>query len=610
MTDQHVVADFPFTLLPSCGAKGPSFFPPWWQHTAEQLLGLQRCAQLYRQIESTCEPVDFAAQALKKLGVSCQVLSNDQVRIPAAGPCILIANHPFGGIEGLALFELIAKVRPDFKMMANYLLARIPQLQGQLISVNPFGGTAALRTNLAPLRQALNWLKQGGLLVFFPAGEVSSWQSSEQGVTDPAWSTTLPRLVRLSGAPVLPVYFSGQNGALFQWAGRLHPRLRTLLLPRMLLNKRGHRLEIRIGQLVPTRKLNTFQTTHELNDYLRLRTYALGLRRAQAIKNQTKNFVSSPPPLLPQASASAWFQLEIDDLSPAQHLVASGEYQVVVFRAVQGPKLMQEIGRLRELTFRAVGEGTGQSLDLDGYDQTYEHLLLWNREKKEIVGAYRIGPVDRLVAQQGAGGLYTATLFHFKPQFLEKMQNALELGRSFVRPEYQRSYAPLLLLWKGIGHYLVANPQYRYLFGPVSISSDYGNSSRRLMTSTLARYYLVKEFAGLVSPRLPVPLHPLKIAGLCARTSDPLLRDMEEISTLVADLEADSKGIPVLLRHYLNLGGKLLAFNLDPAFSKVIDGLLLVDLHQTEAKQLQRYMGASGYRRYLEAELSSPSQCA
>lgn len=610
MTDQPFVQDFPFTLSPSCSPKISCSFYQWLHRKTELLLGLQRCAQLYRQIDATSGPGDFAAQALKKLGVSSHMLSSDQARIPATGPCILIANHPFGGIEGLALFEQLATVRPDFKVMANYLLARIPQLQGQLISVNPFGGNAATRTNLAPLRQALNWLKQGGLLVIFPAGEVSSWQSPEQGVTDPVWSDTLPRLARLSGAPVLPVYFSGQNGPFFQWAGRIHPRLRTLLLPRMLLNKRGHCLEIRVGQLLPTRKLNRFATTQELNDYLRLRTYALGLRAAKGSKSLGKSLAKFQPQLLPEATDRGWFQLEIDDLSPAQHLLQSGEFEVVVFRAAQGPNLLQEIGRLRELTFRAVGEGTGQNIDLDGYDQTYEHLLLWNREKQEVVGAYRIGPVAQLMDQQGPAGLYSATLFNFKPQFLEKMQNSLELGRSFVRPEYQRSYAPLLLLWKGIGHYLVANPQYRYLFGPVSISSDYGNPSRQLMTSTLARYYLVDELAGLVTPRLPVPLQPLRIAGLPARTSDPLLRDIEEISTLVADLEADSKGIPVLLRHYLSLGGKLLAFNLDPAFSNVIDGLLLVDLQQTDAKQLQRYMGNNGYQRYLEAQQPSEACCA
>jgi putative hemolysin len=608
MTDHPFSSNLFFTPPPFYPAKEPGSLRRWLSREAEQLVGLHRCAHIYHQIDSTCGAGDFSAQALKELGVSYEIDDRDLARIPTTGPCILIANHPFGGIEGLALFALIAKIRPDFKVMANYLLARIPQLQGQLVSVNPFGGTAATRTNLAPLRQALNWLKQGGLLVLFPAGEVSSWQSAEQGITDPAWSATLPRLVRLSGAPVLPVYFPGHNGALFNLAGRVHPRLRTLLLPRMILNKQGHCLEIKVGQLVPTRKLSEFSTPQELNDYLRLRTYALAHRPAEPQKGRRRT--PPKPQLLPEATDPAWFQLEIDDLSPSQRLVQSGEFDVVVFRAVQGPKLLQEIGRLRELTFRAVGEGTGQSIDLDPYDQTYEHLLLWNRQKQEVVGAYRIGQVDRLLAQQGAAGLYTSTLFNFKPAFLGKMQNSLELGRSFVRPEYQRSYAPLLLLWKGVGRYLVANPHYRYLFGPVSISADYSDPSRQLITSTLTRYYLVDELAGLVSARLPVPLKPLKIAGLPARTSEPLLRDMEEISALVADLEADSKGIPVLLRHYLGLGGKLLAFNLDPAFSDVIDGLLLVDLQQTNAKQLQRYMGERGYQHYFNSQLSTPAQCA
>jgi putative hemolysin len=264
---------------------------------------------------------------------------------------------------------------------------------------------------------------------------------------------------------------------------------------------------------------------------------------------------------------------------------------------------LHEIGRLREVTFRAVGEGTGRATDLDRFDDTYTHLCLWDNKQHCVVGAYRIGQVDHILAQQGANGLYTSTLFDFHPQLLDRLNSSLELGRSFIRPEYQRSYAPLLLLWKGIGHYLVANPHYRYLFGPVSISSDYTANSRQLMVGSLTRYFMVKELSGLVSPRQPVAVMPLKIEGIPARKSDPLLCDMEEISALVADLESDNRGIPVLLRHYLSLGGKLLAFNLDPDFGNVIDGLLLVDLQHTDQKQLQRYLGRDGCQAYLAEQL-------
>jgi putative hemolysin len=605
-TDNTLVSPFLLSRQPVSSVTARLKKPLWI--LVEQLLGLRRCQQLYDRVSAEYSELPFAEQALKTLNVGYQLNSHERARIPVSGPCILIANHPFGGIEGLILMELLEKQRPDFKVMANALLSRIPQLRDRLINVDPFGGSDAARTNLTPLRQSLNWLKQGGVLVIFPAGEVASRQSSGE-ITDPTWSSTLPRLVRRSKAPVLPVFFPGENGALFQWAGRIHPRLRTALLPRMVLNKTGQTLPLRIGNLLPAKKLAAFSSNQALNDYLRLRTYSLNLAGETSVGTTPEPVTEKGQPIC-AALPAATLESEMAALPQHQRLVQSGEFDVVVFTAAQAPGLLNEIGRLREVTFRQVGEGTGHSIDLDRFDEAYTHLCLWNHKQRELVGAYRIGRVDELLGRYGADGLYTSTLFDFQPQLLERMHNALELGRSFIRPEYQRSYAPLLLLWKGIGHYLVNNPQYRYLFGPVSISNDYSTNSRRLMVDTLTRYFMVKEWSGLVSPRLPVPVTPLKIQGISAQQSDPLLRDMEEISALVADLESDNRGIPVLLRHYLSLGGKLLAFNLDPDFGNVIDGLLLVDLHQTERKQLQRYMGREGHASYLVAQQDQTVACA
>ena len=575
---------------------------------AEYLLGLRHCQKLYAKI-ANCAPEDFADKALQQLGVTCHLDEHGRNRIPTSGSCILIANHPYGGIEGLAMIDLLSKVRPDFKIMANFMLQRIPQLQSSLINVDPFGKEGSAAKNLVPLRQSLNWLRKGGLLVIFPAGEVSARQLPGGDVTDPPWSSTLPRLARMSKAPVLPVFFPGENGRIFQWAGQVHSRLRTILLPRMLLNKRGKRLDIKVGNLLSSKKIAEFTCDQSLVNYLRLRTYVLGLGCQKDQNRAANTTIKSMEPLI-EAQDISLLEAEINGLPGDQKLISSGDFDVVIVANGQGPTLLREIGRLRELTFRQAGEGTGKSCDLDCYDDDYTHLLLWNREKKELVGSYRIGQIDQLLEEKGADGLYSSTLFDFKPELLEKLQNGLEMGRSFVRPEYQRSYAPLLLLWKGIGHYLVANPQYRYLIGPVSISSDYSADSRQLMTNTLSRHYLINELANLVSPRLPVPLKPLKICGFSSQQADPLLRDMDDVSTLIADIEDDSKGIPVLLRHYLNLGGKLLAFNLDPAFSNVIDGLLLVDLLQTDRKQLQRYMGHEGYKFYTSRQQQTVANCA
>ncbi|WP_321392343.1 GNAT family N-acyltransferase [uncultured Desulfuromusa sp.] len=607
MANSEVNSFTPFRF--HCAGKSPlGTFQQLFLRGGEHLLGLRRCQQLYDKIPAETTD-DFAAQALQQLNVTYRLSHSDQMRIPASGSCILIANHPYGGIEGLAIIDLLRKVRPDFKIMANFILERIPQLQSLLISVDPFNKESSAGRNIAPLRESLNWLRGGGLLVIFPAGEVSSRQAPGQEVTDPPWSPTLPRLVRMSKAPVLPVFFSGENGRIFQWAGQIHPYLRTMLLPRMLLNKRGKSLHIKVGNLLSKKKIAAFTGDQNLSAYLRLRTYALGLG-CNGEPGCRENVTIPVQQTVIAAQDKTLLEAEIKALPPSQKLLSSGDYDVLVFSAEKGPHLLREIGRLRELTFRKAGEGTGLSVDLDRFDYEYHHLLLWNRERQELVGSYRIGRIDQLLNMVGVDGLYTSTLFDFKPELLDKLRNGLELGRSFVRPEYQRSYAPLLLLWKGIGHYLVANPQYRYLIGPVSISSDYSTHSRQLMTQTLARHYLVDDLANLVSPRLPIALKPLKICGFSADQSDSLLQDMENISTLVADIEADSKGIPVLLRHYLNLGGKLLAFNLDPDFSHVIDGLLLVDLQQTDRKQLQRYMGREGYQFYADRQHPSSAHCA
>ena len=600
MADRYQVAT-PFLFEKAAGDLGRR-----WRNTAlrvlEKISGLERCQQLYDEIENDCKLEDFLRQALAKASIDYQLSDSSLARVPQSGACVLVANHPYGAAEGLVLFHLLSRVRPDFKVLGNFLLGRVPQLREKLIEVDPFGGKGAARANVNPLRQALQHLQAGGLLVIFPAGEVSSWQGPGRGVVDPPWSDTVARLVLKSKAAVLPVFFPGHNGPLFQLAGTLHPRLRTLLLPKMLLKGRKTPLTPLIGNLIPSKKWASFANDRQLVDYLRLRTYALGLDPVATAAPPVGKQAASQPVALSAAVAVSELCMELAALPAPQRLLQSGEFDVFFAAAGQIPRLLHEIGRLRELTFRAAGEGTGQAFDLDDFDQDYLHLFVWNREQEELVGAYRVGRVDQLLASRGKEGLYTTTLFDFKPELLEHLEQGLELGRSFVRPEYQRSFAPLLLLWKGIGHYLTLHPQYRFLFGPVSISQDYSDRSRELMTCALSRHYLVKELANLVAPRLPVPIKPLKVAGLSRAHCDDLLSNIDDVAALVADLEEDSKGIPVLLRHYLGLGGKLLAFNLDPAFSDVIDGLLLVDLPQADRKQLQRYMGRDGYESYLEQQ--------
>jgi putative hemolysin len=528
------------------------------------------------------------ARFLDGLNVKYDFPPDDLRRVPEKGPVVVVANHPFGLVEGAILGAVLARVRSDFKFLANSLLAEVPALHSWLISVDPFGGAA--KANWKSLRASLEWLKRGGVLVTFPAGEVSSLQLPSFEVADPAWNRNVARLIQISGATALPAYFHGANGAGFQIAGLIHPGLRTVLLPRELLNKRGRTIRISIGRPIRADRLKAGE---EATAYLRYRTHLLG---ARAAKRRWRGLPDMRPRLAPLAGAvdPDRMRAEVEALGQEHKLIDSGDYQLYFANAAQVPNILREIGRLREIAFRGVSEGTGRSLDLDRFDDAYQHLWIWNPKTSEVVGAYRLAGTD---AVESPRGLYTNTLFRFRPGLLEALHPALELGRSFVRPEYQKSYAPLLLLWKGIGHYVARHPRYRVLFGAVSISRDYTRVSRTLMVSYLNARRGSHPLAGLVEPRKR--FHGSRFDGYDAHLLGPLVEKVEELSDVIADIEPDGKGVPVLLRQYLNAGGQILAFNVDPLFSQVLDGLVVVDFLRMSRTLQERYMGKAGAEAFL-----------
>lgn len=571
----------------------------------ESLLGLRQCRQIYNQLPESESPEDFCRTVLEQLGVACVPEGDGLDRVPRQGPAIVVANHPFGAVEGVAMIETLRRIRPDAKVLANTLLQRIPQLREALIGVDILSSAQGGGVNIGPVRQAIRHVNEGGALLIFPAGEVSHLQLRRREVADPPWQTSVGALIRHCRAPVIPVYIPGRNSMLFQLAGLMHPRLRTLLLGRALLAHRGGAVRLRGGRPIPWARLAECTDDRERIDYLRLRTYLLGA--AESGDENTASFLGDEPAAVIAAQATELLAREVARLPSGQMLLQSGPLQVWQAEAGQIPYLLLEIGRLREVTFRAVGEGTGRSFDLDRFDQEYLHLFLWHSERQELVGAYRVGCCDRLLERFGRQGLYTHTLFKYRRRLFDAIGPALELGRSFVRPEYQKSYSPLLLLWKGIGRFVVENPRYRVLFGPVSITRDYSELSRRLIAGTLHAELPLPQLSRLVKPR--VRFHAkARIRGCSGKLARTFCGSMDQVAPLVADIEVQQKGIPVLLRHYLNLGGKLLTFNLDPQFSDVLDGLILVDLMQTDRKTIQRYLGREGaeafftYQRLLNGQ--------
>jgi putative hemolysin len=529
---------------------------------------------------------DQFARFLKNLNVNVDCAAGDLARIPSSGAVVVVANHPFGLVEGAILGALLQRVRPDVKFLANSLLAGIQGLEDCLIPVDPFGGAA--KSNWRGLRQSIAWLAQGGLLVTFPAGEVAALRLPRMQISEPEWNERIARVIRLTQACTVPVFFHGVNSAAFQIAGVIHPRLRTALLPRELLNKKGANIRIEIGRPVSAQSLAGHGSDQEAIGYLHRRTLLLQARSA------AKPFPFRIGPIHARIAGVVdplALRQEAENLPAAGILLESGGYVVCVSAAAQIPNTLREIGRLREIAFRKAGEGTGRSLDLDRFDNHYQHLWVWNRERGEVCGAYRLGGTDTTC------DLYTRTLFRFRPGLLEQLHPALELGRSFVRPEYQKSYQALLLLWKGIGRYVARHPQYRVLFGPVSISKDYSRASRSLMVSYLESSCDRRELAEAVEPRRQFRQG---FGSWGAGLLGPQLQSLDELSEVVADLESDGKGVPVLLRQYLQLGGTVLAFNVDRAFSDVVDGLMVVDLARLTPPVLEKYLGKDGATSFRE----------
>jgi putative hemolysin len=538
-----------------------------------RILHLHQLDAMYASLAAQPDPAGFAERVLRRFEVEVDVSERDLARVPREGPVLVAANHPFGLIEGLAALAILERVRPDVRILANSLLGAAPELRERIIPIDPFGDGDARRTNPRGLREAWAWLAAGGLLVVFPAGEVAHLDLRRIGIEDPRWHPTAARLLQKTGAKAVPLYFSGKNSALFQMAGLVHHRLRTALLPHELWNKRGARVEARIGHPLAARSLGADPAV--ITTSLRRRVYWLGRRTPRAAHSRPARVLA---PIAPPAP-SDWITTEIEALPPARLLAAQGPWQVWQVRQAEAPMTVREIGRLREITFRAAGEGAGASLDLDDFDWHYTHLVLWNREQQRVGGAYRLSPSDRPGRR-----LYTRTLFRFRRTFWDTLGPALELGRSFICEQDQRSFQPLYLLWRAIGEYIARNPRYVTLFGPVSISSDYQPASRALLAGWLRRHAWDPALARSVRPRRPF-FAPKERLGL------PEVREMDELDGLVRDLEADGKGVPVLVRQYLRMGGRIASLHVDQSFNGSLDALVITDLRRADRRALAKFFG-------------------
>ncbi len=572
---------------PALWTRLPRPLKRWVALAVERAASLERIGAFLEDHEGERGEV-LLDSILEHLEVSCAVSFRDKERIPSEGRLLVVANHPLGALDGLVLLKALLQVRPDVKVVVNEWLLSLRGLSPYFLAVDAFSGRQS-RSAAAAIGEAL---AREEAVVFFPAGEVSRF--TWKGVRDASWRTGAVRLANRFNCPVLPVWVEGRNSAVFYAVSAIHRGASLLLLPREMFSKKGGTIHLRVGDTIPGRAFaaGALKTKDETR---LLRRHVHALARGRKGPYRTEQAIAHPvrrQDLLREIRRS-------EDLG-----VTSDGRRILLADAQPDSALMKEIGRLRELTFRKVGEGTGRRIDVDRFDSHYRHLLLWDEGALDIVGAYRLGFCREILSRHGLEGLYTAGLFEFSDALQEILPEAVELGRSFIQSKFWNTRA-LDLLWQGIGAVLQARPHVRYLFGAVSISGTFPEEAKRLLVAHYGRWY--GDPAHFAHSFRPFTLSRAQDESLSAILQG---RDREEdYRRLKEHLKGLGCAIPALFRQYTELcepgGVRFLDFGVDPDFGNCVDGLILLDLRRMAPSKRERYL--SGHRRASDASRRSLS---
>lgn len=537
------------------------------------IFGVNKINRLY--VRTINRGGEFTSSLLEEMGITYTVCDKDLANVPATGGVVFVSNHPTGLLDGIMLIDLLSKVRPDVKFMGNFLLNRIEPLKRYFIDIDPFDN-ADRNMNMRGLKESMRHVADGGALVIFPAGEVATWQKGLHRLTDKAWSRSIMRFIRGLNVPVVPVCIEAHNSRTFHLAGKIHPRLRTAMLPHELLNKEGDTININIASALLPKRAAELPDIGVYGDFLRANVEymhkKLPRRKIRIIPKR------KPKPKVIEDIAApveyALMQAELDDIRGEHLLFTHGDYEVFCAHPCLIPRIMFEIGRLREVTFRAVGEGTMREIDTDYYDTYYHQLFIWDKANHAIVGAYRLGMGDEIVERFGLDGFYVNSLFRMSKEMEPVMSKTIELGRSFIVKEYQRKPASLMLLWKGILYVLLKHEQYRNLLGPVTISGEFDKYSKTIMLQYLLQHHYNRKLGSYIKPITG-------IVGIDAPINAGLIRNVASIdliNKIVMDIERDEMSMPILIKKYLQLNSHVLAFNVDHDFNDGLDALMLLDL--------------------------------
>ncbi len=537
------------------------------------------------------EGTEFLNTILNEFKIKFEISEEDLKRIPKEGGYITISNHPLGGIDGILLLKLMLEREPEFKIVANFLLHRIEPLKPYVMPVNPFENHKNEKSSVIGLKETLRHLSQGKPLGIFPAGEVSSYKDDEL-IVDKPWEEGAIKIIKRAQAPVIPIYFHAKNSRLFYLLSKLSPTLRTAKLPSELLTQKKRTIKVRIGRPITVAEQNEHENMGDFSEFLRRKTYML----ANAFKKPGGHRMFNTQHIIPKP-----YKAPKEIVKPANHdkiveevarlrkgdarLLQSKNYEVFLINAQKIPNVLHEIGRLREITFREIGEGTNKSIDLDKYDQYYHHMFLWDDQTQKIAGAYRMGLGSEIYPKYGIGGFYLQELFRFENELHSMMHQSIEMGRAFITSEYQQKPMPLFLLWKGIVHTTLRYPEHKYLIGGVSISDQFSDFSKSLMIEFMKSHYYDPYVAQYVYPKKEYKVK-LKDADKDFVFNETKA-DLNKFDRIIDEIEPENLRLPVLIKKYIKQNAKVIAFNVDPLFNNSVDGLMYIriaDLPESTVK--------------------------
>ncbi len=572
------------------------------------LLKILRISRINRFYEKHKEKKDvaFLNSILKEFQIDFEIPEEDLKRIPKDGSFITVSNHPLGGIDGVLLLKLMVENRPDYKIIANFLLHRIEPLKPYVMPVNPFEDRKDAKSSLTGIKNALLHLREGHPLGIFPAGEVSTYKDGKL-IIDKPWEEGAVKLIHKAKVPVIPIYFHAKNSKLFYFLSKISDTLRTAKLPSEVLSQKRRVIKVRIGKPISVKDQAAYENIEDFHTFLRKKTYMLANPfevKKPLIKKPSLKIPKKPKKIIPPISPEK-ITKEVEKLREYNYrLLESKNYEIFLARSKYIPNILREIGRLREITFREIGEGTNKAIDIDKYDKFYHHMFLWDREKQVVVGAYRMGLGKEIYKRYGIDGFYVNTLFRIESELHPMMKKTIEMGRAFIIKEYQLKPMPLFLLWKGIVHVTLRFPEYKYLMGGVSISNQFSNFSKSLMIEFMRSHYY--------DPYLAQYIHPKKEYKVKLNDADKDFvfdaskADMTKFDKIIDELEPGSLRMPVLLKKYVKQNAKLLAFNVDPKFNDAIDGLMYIKISDIPESTVKPVM--EEFQAELERKLSENEQ--